>query len=625
MRIDASGNLGIGEVAPSEFLHISGAAPAIRLDNSSGTTDWLMQNVSDSMRWVSVPSGGGSSAERMRIASDGNVGISTDNPAASLHVSETASGLTARFSNETNQTLDIGTVSGSGAAGSVYLDNANSGNMQFRIGGSERMRIDASGTTTVTGGFEAAQAGAGTSAFAAGINAGLTSQNAYAVAVGIDAGKASQGANGVAVGAGAAADTQGISAVAVGNNAGRVSQSNDSVAVGTAAGKTNQDQRSVAIGSYSGETSQGNFAVAVGDSAGRENQGNMAVAVGHLSGRTTQGQDAVAVGINAGNNTQGGQAVAIGVSAGQTTQQGSAIAVGRQAGEEDQGFAGVSTGYQAGQLRQGDYGVAVGHAAGLSDQGARSVAVGLSAGQVSQGASSVAIGHLAGQTNQAANGIIISSRGSAESSTKPNHIYIVSGSDKYLYYNGTDTWAFTGGDVTIPNDNLAVGTLSPDVITNKATGIRLEGSLGTANLYSNTRTCLNLGRANNGVMMQFYINGANTSGGISTTQGGTPVFFASSDERLKDNIVDHESELANVMSLRPTRWDWKKEEQGSGEGFIAQELEQTGWSDLVSEGEDGFKTVAGLGAVETRLIKAMQEQQAMIEALKAEVEALKNA
>jgi hypothetical protein len=172
--------------------------------------------------------------------------------------------------------------------------------------------------------------------------------------------------------------------------------------------------------------------------------------------------------------------------------------------------------------------------------------------------------------------------------------------------------------------NLLVGTTNTDPITNKAPGVLIQSN-GAINSYSGSATSVNLGRANNGVMMQFWINGANTSGGISTTQGGTPVFFASSDERLKDNIVDHESELANVMSLRPTRWDWKKEEQGSGEGFIAQELEQTAWSDLVSEGEDGFKTVAGLGAVETRLIKAMQEQQAMIETLKAEVAALKGA
>ena len=88
---------------------------------------------------------GTNAVTRMTIDSSGNVGIATTSPAASLHVSETSSGLTARFSNESNQTLDIGTVSGSGSSGSVYFDNPNSGNVQFRTGGSERMRVDASG------------------------------------------------------------------------------------------------------------------------------------------------------------------------------------------------------------------------------------------------------------------------------------------------------------------------------------------------------------------------------------------------------------------------------------------------------------------------------------------------
>jgi hypothetical protein len=178
--------------------------------------------------------------------------------------------------------------------------------------------------------------------------------------------------------------------------------------------------------------------------------------------------------------------------------------------------------------------------------------------------------------------------------------------------------------------NLLVGTTDTSLIANQDAGVYLHAD-GTIDNYSGAATSLNLGRANNGVMMQFWINGGNTSGGISTVQGGTPTFYASSDGTLKNNIVDHESELANVMSLRPTRWDWNKTEQGSGEGFIAQELELTAWSDLVAEGSDGYKTVAGLGTVETRLIKAMQEQQvlivgqqALITALTTRVEALEN-
>jgi hypothetical protein len=140
-------------------------------------------------------------------------------------------------------------------------------------------------------------------------------------------------------------------------------------------------------------------------------------------------------------------------------------------------------------------------------------------------------------------------------------------------------------------------------------------------------TCLALNRTDgtSSAAIVFFYRGNTAAGQINATAGGTPAFASSSDIRLKNNVTDHESELANVMSLRPVCWDWKDEAKGSGEGFIAQELEQTAWADLVSEGDDGYKAVSGLGAVETRLIKALQEAVTRIETLEAEVAALKGA
>lgn len=154
-------------------------------------------------------------------------------------------------------------------------------------------------------------------------------------------------------------------------------------------------------------------------------------------------------------------------------------------------------------------------------------------------------------------------------------------------------------------------------------GVELHPT-GAVIATTNTETCLIANRNGAGEVAAFYIDDVK-KGFINQSTSGAPTFGAASDERLKDNIVEHDSELANVMALRPVVWDWK-DGSGVGEGFIAQEVEQTGWSDLVGEDPDsGFKNLAGLGTVETRLIKAMQEQQAMIEALKAEVETLKNA
>ena len=110
------------------------------------------------------------SQQLMCVNYSGDVGIGSALPDARLHVAETSSGLTARFTNSLNQTLDIGTVSGVATSGSVYLDNPNSGNMQFRIGNAEKVRIDASGnllvgTTSASGKLTASNGGSGTGVY----------------------------------------------------------------------------------------------------------------------------------------------------------------------------------------------------------------------------------------------------------------------------------------------------------------------------------------------------------------------------------------------------------------------------------------------------------------------------
>jgi hypothetical protein len=84
------------------------------------------------------------------------------------------------------------------------------------------------------------------------------------------------------------------------------------------------------------------------------------------------------------------------------------------------------------------------------------------------------------------------------------------------------------------------------------------------------------------------------------------------------------------MALKPRKFDWK---EGKGQdkkdvrGFIAQEFEQVfpdlidEWKDPAPEGEEPYKSVRqDLIPV---LVKAIQEQQEMINDLKAEVAALR--
>jgi hypothetical protein len=104
-----------------------------------------------------------------------------------------------------------------------------------------------------------------------------------------------------------------------------------------------------------------------------------------------------------------------------------------------------------------------------------------------------------------------------------------------------------------------------------------------------------------------------------------------SDARLKENVRDLETGLSEVMALKPRRFDWK-EGQGQDKkdvaGFIAQEVEPI-LPEMVSTGlnedENGekYKTLAPAMLIPT-LVKAIQEQQAIINDLKARIETLES-
>jgi len=127
------------------------------------------------------------------------------------------------------------------------------------------------------------------------------------------------------------------------------------------------------------------------------------------------------------------------------------------------------------------------------------------------------------------------------------------------------------------------------------------------------------------VFIKFAIDQYNTGCGQINANGANQAAFGSfSDSRLKENIVDLPNQLNNIKSLRPVEFDFIKSEGGGHQiGFVAQEVEEI-YPDLVGEREDGMKTLTGIGKMEARLIKAIQEQQTQIEALQSEINELKN-
>ena len=155
-----------------------------------------------------------------------------------------------------------------------------------------------------------------------------------------------------------------------------------------------------------------------------------------------------------------------------------------------------------------------------------------------------------------------------------------------------------------------------------ATGIDL-GNNGFVGSYSSATTSSSNSFAmysNGASAYRFYVDWAGTVFATSTT------ISAISDIRFKENIQDLDVGLSAIMALKPRKFDWKagkgKDIKGD-RGFIAQEIEQVfpdlidEWKDPAPEGEEPYKSVRqDLIPV---LVKAIQEQQALIESLTSRV------
>ena len=144
------------------------------------------------------------------------------------------------------------------------------------------------------------------------------------------------------------------------------------------------------------------------------------------------------------------------------------------------------------------------------------------------------------------------------------------------------------------------------------------------------KTGLTMSNNNTGTVTQIAFFQTGTQRGSITTDNSTTAYNTSSDYRLKENIQPMTGALAKVAALKPVTYKWKA--NGSdGEGFIAHELAEvvpqavTGEKDAVdAEGKPVYQGIDTSFLVAT-LTAAIQEQQAIINQLKADVAALKGA
>jgi hypothetical protein len=208
---------------------------------------------------------------------------------------------------------------------------------------------------------------------------------------------------------------------------------------------------------------------------------------------------------------------------------------------------------------------------------------------------------------------------------------------RYEQFGGSHSWHYTASAGTAGNTatftqamtldasgNLLVGTTSGgtarlDIRTSASQ--RIINAFSTASGDSSTYGVYIGKFANDSTTAQRFIgftinNDGAGSGQINANGASQAAFGTFSDSRLKENIVSLPSQLVNILSLRPVEFDYK---DGSGHqiGFVAQEVQEV-YSDAVSE-QDGFLTVTGWSKTEARLVSAIKELAAKVQALEAKL------
>ena len=185
----------------------------------------------------------------------------------------------------------------------------------------------------------------------------------------------------------------------------------------------------------------------------------------------------------------------------------------------------------------------------------------------------------------------------------------------------TGTQAMTldaSGNLLVGITSGASGLISAGPVTNK-TG--LFGSANTAT-YAGIQGAHTVNSAT-GYVAYFANSGSSTGLYISNTAA----WQSTSDERLKTDIQDLDS-TKRLMQLRPRDYLWKSQETSDNPtkrnlGFIAQEIKDI-FPELVGVSPDGMFSVEYTGLI-APLVKAIQEQQALITQLTARITALEGA
>ena len=176
----------------------------------------------------------------------------------------------------------------------------------------------------------------------------------------------------------------------------------------------------------------------------------------------------------------------------------------------------------------------------------------------------------------------------------------------------------------VPGSNVTI-TSGSGTLTIASTGGGGGGSIGTLQEVTTEGATTNVATTfSNSTDSTSKTTGAVIIGGglgVNNTinAGGDVIAYASSDERLKDNIKPIENPLEVISQISGNTFDWNEEKQniynGKDYGVIAQEIQKV-MPELVDTRDNGYLAVK-YDKIVPLLIESIKELKKEIEELKS--------
>ena len=580
MRIDGSGNVGIGNITPANRLSVvSGSNPLFLggLQNGSNSDSILTVlngvvrrlSMSSVSAWGLSGNAGTSATSNFLGTTDATAFVMKVNSAqvARFEQNSVALGAGATVNNATNSF-----AAGNGATIAYNKTNAHAFGASAAVNSDNSFAIGNSATVNGTGSF--AIGNGATANNASSLAIGNSAVTAYSIsdAVAIGANATVNSNNAIAIGSNSTASSKTIanaaSSIALGNNA--VTNSANAIAIGTGSSVYFNVTNPIVIGANT--STNGSNSVVIGNGASVGSYKDNTTALGALSSVT--GSNSTAIGYN--TDVTANNAIILG----DLTNTALGVGIGSESFSSNREKLLVDAG------TTGSYNV-------ISGKGTINNYLQLNIQNKSNGAAASAdIVATADNGTETSNYIDMGINSSNYTSTG-----ILGGANNaYLYSVGND---FVIGNSTNDKSLIFYTTNS----NNNVERMRIT----TAGLIPGQDNAYTAGSSSNRWSAVWAVNG----------------MIQTSDVRLKKNIQPLQYGLKEVMAMHPVSYDWKDNTGSNKVGLIAQEVKT-----IVPQVVSGDETKETLGLNYSELvpvlINAIKELKADLDETRKKLEELRN-